>query len=174
MKSLQPILNASLHVRKTFEKSTIQGPSNKKGLTKTKSQPDISSTLSVQGPLTWRQFHRMAGPSTKGNTDDSPSPLPVPMVTVGNEKDFITLSPLALHFWEALNLEPFSQPRDVAYIVVAPDNDFLNGEVKKFFKDLSNTYEVRNAKFVISQSYINIRLRLNVKLTSNAMHLIYL
>ena len=140
MKSLQPILNASLHVRKSFEKIKISGQS-KSGLTK--SQPDISSTLSVQGPLTWRQFHRMAGPATKGHTDDSPSPLPIPAITVGHEKDFITISPLALHFWESLSLEPFSQPRDVAYIVVAPENDFLNVKVKTFFKNLSSTYEVR-------------------------------
>ena len=144
MKSLQPILNASLHVRKTFEKIKIGGQS-KSG--HNKSQPDISSTLSVQGPLTWRQFHRMAGPLTKGNTDDSPSPLPIPAITVGHEKDFITVSPLALHFWESLSLEPFSQPRDVAYIVIAPENDFLNVKVKTFFKNLSSTYEVRTHYF---------------------------
>ena len=141
MKSLQPILNASLHVRKVYEKIKV-GSQSKSG--HSKSQPDISSTLSVQGPLTWRQFHRMAGPLTKGNTDDSPSPLPIPAITVGHEKDFITVSPLALHFWESLSLEPFSQPRDVAYIVVAPENDFLNVKVKTFFKNLSSTYEVNN------------------------------
>jgi mediator of RNA polymerase II transcription subunit 13 len=143
MKSLQPILNASLHIRKVFVKTKIEVQSKTKH-SKKPSQPDISTTLSVQGPLTWREFHRMAGPATKGNTDDTPSPLPIPAITVGHEKDFITISPLALHFWESISLEPFSQPRDVAYIVVAPDNDFLNGKVKTFFKNLSSTYEVNN------------------------------
>ena len=153
MKSLQPILNASLHVRKSFEKNKITGHS-KGG--HSKSQPDISTTLSVQGPLTWRQFHRMAGPATKGNTDDSPSPLPIPAITVGHEKDFITLSPLALHFWESISLEPFSQPRDVAYIVVAPENDFLNGKVKTFFKNLSSTYEVSKIRFTLNRAKLKL------------------
>ena len=142
MKALQPILNSSLHVRKPLEKNKVGShPKGPKG-SHSKSQTDLSSTQSVAGPLTWRQFHQKAGPATKGNTDDSPSPLPIPAVTVGHEKDFITLSPLALHFWESLSLEPFSQPRDVAYIVVAPDNDFLNNKVKSFFKNLSSTYEL--------------------------------
>ena len=113
----------------------------------------------MQGPLTWRQFHRMAGPLTKGNTDDSPSPLPIPAITVGHEKDFITVSPLALHFWESLSLEPFSQPRDVAYIVVAPENDFLNVKVKTFFKNLSSTYEVR-AHYRFNYNLFNIKINM--------------
>ena len=63
---------------------------------------------------------------------------------VGHEKDLISLSPLALHFWESLSLEPFSMPRDVAYIVVSPESEYLNSSVKNFFKTLSSTYEVRN------------------------------
>ena len=50
---------------------------------------------------------------------------------------------MALHFWESLSLEPFAQQRDVAYIVVAPENDFLLDKTKTFFKNLSNCYEVR-------------------------------
>jgi mediator of RNA polymerase II transcription subunit 13 len=124
MKCLQPILNKSLHAKDSSS----------------------SSPLKVQGPLTWRQFHRMAGPATKGNTDDQCEPLPVPAVSVSHEKDSLSISPLALHFWESLNLEPFSQPRDVVHIVVAPDNDFLLSNVKTFFKNLSNVYEVSVCK----------------------------
>ena len=51
MKALQPVLNEAVHIKKS-------------------SNPKDSTVLSVQGPLTWRQFHQMAGPSTKGNTDD--------------------------------------------------------------------------------------------------------
>ncbi|CAB4058261.1 MED13 [Lepeophtheirus salmonis] len=104
MKSIQPILNETLHVRS--------------------------------------KFHLMAGPSTKGNTDDQCEPLPIPTVTVGYEKDFLSISPLALHFWEGLSLEPFAQPRDVAYIVVAPDNELVLNSVKEFFRNLSSIYEM--------------------------------
>ena len=38
-------------------------------------------------------------------------------------------------------MEPWAPPRDVAYIVLAPDNDNLLTEVNTFFKVLSNGYE---------------------------------
>ncbi|TRY70349.1 hypothetical protein TCAL_02438 [Tigriopus californicus] len=120
MGSLQPCLHESLHVKKLS---------------------NVNSTLSVLGPLTWRQFHRMAGPSTKGNTDDQCEPLPVPVITVGHESDFLSISPLALHYWEHLSLEPFSMPRDVVYFALCPDNDLLLGKTSHFFKTLSNVYE---------------------------------
>ena len=126
MKALQPFLNEAVHIKKSSKDTSV---------------------LSVQGPLTWRQFHQMAGPSTKGNPDDQSEPLPVPTVTVGHEKDFMTLSPLALHYWDSLSIEPFSQPRDVAYIVVAPDNELLLDYSKRFFKNLSVTYEVKICSF---------------------------
>ena len=79
----------------------------------------------------------------QGNTDDQVEPLPVPMVTVSHERDFLSLSPQSLHFWESLSLEPFSQPRDIVYFVLTPgDNEFLLNNVKGFFKNLSQEYEV--------------------------------
>lgn len=123
MKCLSPVLNVSLHVRK---------PTGVKQETQ----------LSVTGPLTWRQFHRMAGVTTKGNTDDGCEPLPIPTVTLGFEREWMTMSPLSLYYWDSLSLEPWGSQRDVAYIVVAPDNDNLLSEVKTFFKKLSNTYEL--------------------------------
>ena len=67
MRALQPALQSSLHTKKT---ATSGG--------------STAAMSSVTGPMTWRQFHRMAGPSTKGNTDDQCEPLPVPTVTVGH------------------------------------------------------------------------------------------
>ena len=139
MKCLQPHLNRSLHARN--KRAAAAASSSSKGGKSSGGAASSGANLSVQGPLTWRQFHRMAGPATKGNTDDHSEPLPVPPVRVGHERDALTLSPLALHFWESLNLEPFSQPRDVVYIVVAPDNEFLRDSVKSFFASLSNTYQ---------------------------------
>lgn len=120
MKSIQPLLNECLHLKNKM----------------------ATSQQKVKGPLTWRQFHQMAGSTTKGNTDDQCEPLPVPAITVGHEQDFLSLAPQALHYWEAMNLEPYAQPRDIAYIVVTPESDFVVSRVKTFFKNLSCVYEV--------------------------------
>lgn len=126
----------------------------------------------VQGPLTWQQFHKMAGRGSygafkkkkkkqKGNigglfsiiynfhpvfvpgTDESPEPLPIPTFLVGYEYDFVVLSPFVLPYWEKLLLEPFGSQRDVGYVVICPENEALLSRAKTFFKDLSTTYEVR-------------------------------
>ncbi|ODN04072.1 Mediator of RNA polymerase II transcription subunit 13 [Orchesella cincta] len=92
----------------------------------------------VSGPLTWRQFHRLAG----RGTDDRCEPQPIPSILVGSEKDWLSLSPLAIRFWEKLLLEPYAYPRDVAYIVVCPDSDVIIHRVKTFFREFSSMYEV--------------------------------
>jgi mediator of RNA polymerase II transcription subunit 13 len=61
---------------------------------------------------------------------------------VGSEKDWLSLSPYAIQYWEKLLLEPYCYARDVAYIVVAPDNEYILQRVRTFFKELSATYEV--------------------------------
>lgn len=38
-------------------------------------------------------------------------------------------------------LEPYARARDVSYVVVAPENDFVLSRAKTFFSDLSTTYE---------------------------------
>ena len=141
MKSIQPLLNESIHIKK---------------------QRDGSSTQqSVKGPLTWRQFHRMAGSTTKGNTDDQCEPLPVPAITVGHERDFLSMAPQAIHSWEALSLEPYAQQRDVAYIVVAPESDFILGRVRNFMKNLSSVYEV-SLRFQVSIDRILISCNVSI------------
>lgn len=47
-----------------------------------------------------------------------------------------------MQHWESLLLEPYSYARDVAYVVVAPDNDAILPRVRAFFKELSTTYEM--------------------------------
>ena len=120
MKCLLSILNTSLHVRKGVE----------------------NPQLNVDGPLTWRQFHRMAGVTTKGNTDDVCEPLPIPSLMVGYEREWMSVSPLSLYYWDSLNFEPWAASRDVAYLVLAPDNDNILEEVRVFLRALTNGYEV--------------------------------
>ena len=95
----------------------------------------------VQGPLTWQQFHKMAGRGTYGS-EESPEPLPIPTLLVGYDKEFLTISPFSLPFWERLLLEPYGGHRDVAYIVVCPENEALLEGAKTFFRDLSAVYEM--------------------------------
>lgn len=95
----------------------------------------------VQGPLTWQQFHKMAGRGTYGS-EESPEPLPIPTLLVGYDKDFLTISPFSLPFWERLLLDPYGGHRDVAYIVVCPENEALLEGAKTFFRDLSAVYEM--------------------------------
>ncbi|XP_026154135.1 mediator of RNA polymerase II transcription subunit 13-like isoform X2 [Mastacembelus armatus] len=96
----------------------------------------------VQGPLTWQQFHKMAGRGSYGS-EESPEPLPIPTVLLGydRERDFLALSPLALPFWEKLLLEPYGGQRDVAYIVLCPNSPSLLAAAQTFFQELSAVYE---------------------------------
>lgn len=117
MKQLQPLLQEAIQ---------------KKCTTRLWEAPTVS------GPLTWRQFHRLAG----RGTDDRCEPQPIPSLVMGREKDWITLAPYAVHLWEKLLLEPYSYSRDIAYVVVAPDHDYVLNSVRTFFKELSCMYEV--------------------------------
>ncbi|XP_035523750.1 mediator of RNA polymerase II transcription subunit 13-like isoform X1 [Morone saxatilis] len=96
----------------------------------------------VQGPLTWQQFHKMAGRGSYGS-EESPEPLPIPTVLLGydRERDFLALSPLALPFWEKLLLEPYGGQRDVAYLVLCPNSPSLLAAARAFFQELSAVYE---------------------------------
>ncbi|XP_062268747.1 mediator of RNA polymerase II transcription subunit 13-like isoform X1 [Platichthys flesus] len=96
----------------------------------------------VQGPLTWQQFHKMAGRGSYGS-EESPEPLPIPTVLLGydREKEFLALSPLALPFWEKLLLEPYGGQRDVAYLVLCPNSPSLLAAARAFFQELSAVYE---------------------------------
>ncbi|XP_055701532.1 mediator of RNA polymerase II transcription subunit 13 isoform X2 [Phlebotomus papatasi] len=117
MKSMQPLLQDAFH---------------KKCTTRLWDAP-----YTVQGPLTWRQFHRLAGRGT-GQCE----PQPIPSVVVGHEKDWLSVAPYAIHYWDKLLLEPYSYARDVAYVVITPDNDAVVTRVKTYFKELSTTYEM--------------------------------
>ncbi|XP_049593207.1 mediator of RNA polymerase II transcription subunit 13-like isoform X3 [Syngnathus scovelli] len=96
----------------------------------------------VQGPLTWQQFHKMAGRGSYGS-EESPEPLPIPTVLLGydRERDFLALSPLALPFWEKLLLEPYGGQRDAAYVVLCPNSPPLLAAARAFFQELSAVYE---------------------------------
>jgi mediator of RNA polymerase II transcription subunit 13 len=75
-------------------------------------------------------------------TDESPEPLPIPTFLLGYDYDFLVLSPFALPYWERLMLEPYGSQRDIAYVVLCPENEALLNGAKSFFRDLTAIYEV--------------------------------
>lgn len=59
---------------------------------------------------------------------------------------------------EKLLLEPYSCQRDVAYIVVAPENELVLNNVKLFFKEFSAVYEVKRPFFFVLMRLNNASL----------------
>lgn len=43
-------------------------------------------------------------------------------------------------------LEPYGSQRDVAYVVVCPENEALLNGAKSFFRDLTAIYEVQDLR----------------------------
>lgn len=117
MKSMQPLLQDAFHTKCTTRL--------------------WDAPYTVQGPLTWRQFHRLAGRGT-GQCE----PQPIPSIIVGHEKEWLSVAPYAIQHWDKLLLEPYSYSRDIAYVVLTPDNDYIVSRVKMYFKELSTTYEM--------------------------------
>lgn len=54
----------------------------------------------------------------------------------------VLYSYICFYLQDQLLLEPYTNNRDVAYIVVAPDSDCVLTHVKKYFKELSTIYEL--------------------------------
>lgn len=96
------------------------------------------SVYTISGPLTWRDFHLMAG----RGTEETSEPKPVPSLLVGYDRDdWLTVSPHSVKQWDTLLLEPFCRPHNVVYVIVAPENDYLLNEANAFFQQLSVIYE---------------------------------
>ncbi|OUC42115.1 hypothetical protein D917_10442 [Trichinella nativa] len=97
---------------------------------------------SVEGPLTWRQLHRKCThrPGSNGREDLS-GPEPIPELLVCSDRDWIQVSPFSIRLWDRMCLEPFTQPKDVAFIAVVPDTQYVVRKARGFFRELSRTYE---------------------------------
>jgi len=82
----------------------------------------------------WRAPFAVQGPLCE--------PQPIPSVIAGFDRDWVAIAPLAIPHWDRLLLEPFSKPRDIAYIVLAPDSEYFLARTKIYFKELSSVYEM--------------------------------
>ncbi|XP_046361472.2 mediator of RNA polymerase II transcription subunit 13-like isoform X2 [Haliotis rufescens] len=92
----------------------------------------------LTGPLSWKDFHQLAD----RGSDENSEPQPIPHFLVGYDRDWLSVSPFSIRFWDKEFMEPFGRQRDIAYVVVAPDNDFILQNVISFFKELSTVYEL--------------------------------
>ena len=65
-----------------------------------------------------------SGPGTSNQSHHQhcyePEPIPAFLVSSA-EKDWLTISPYAVKFWDKLNLEPYSKQKNISYIVLVPD-----------------------------------------------------
>lgn len=76
---------------------------------------------------------------------DECAPLPMQPVVVGHDHEWLSVSPLALPSWERLLFEPYSQSKNVLYLVLAPSSPNLVPSLKKYFRDLSIMYKVSSS-----------------------------
>lgn len=92
--------------------------------------------------MTWRQFHRKCFHRVGvAGRDDLSGPEPVPLLLAASDREWVTISPFALRLWDRLSLEPYGQPKDVVYLAVVPDNQFILQKSCAFFRELSKVYE---------------------------------
>ena len=81
-------------------------------------------TYKLQGPLTWKEFHQLAG----RGTDENSEPQPIPSFLVGFDKDATTVSPYALRFWVCTTIKILLQRNSVSIWCQLKDKflDFAN------------------------------------------------
>ncbi len=102
--------------------------------------PLKSHDYHVISPLKSCDYLVFSPPAALG---DECAPLPMQPVVVGHDHEWLSVSPLALPSWEKLLFEPYSQRKNVLYLVLAPNTPTVHlPTLKKYFRDLSITYKV--------------------------------
>ena len=108
-------------------------------------KPSLDSSWNViDGPLTWKSFHQLLHEQSQhAHLDEQISgPQPIPYVLAGLERESIMLAPYGLKFWDKLGLEPYAKRKDIVYIAVLPDNDYICAMTKIYLRELSTQYEL--------------------------------
>lgn len=98
----------------------------------------------IDGPLTWKSFHQLLYVQNQHVQleEQISGPQPIPYVLAGLDREWVMLAPYGLKFWDKLCLEPYSKGKDVAYVCVVPDNDYICSMTKHYFRELSTHYEL--------------------------------
>ncbi|CAF1646210.1 unnamed protein product, partial [Adineta ricciae] len=92
----------------------------------------------IDGPLTWKSFHQLLYVQNQHVQleDQISGPQPIPYVLAGLDREWVMLAPYSLKFWDKLCLEPYSKGKDIAYVCVVPDNDYICSMTKTYFREL--------------------------------------
>ena len=98
----------------------------------------------IDGPLTWKSFHQLLCVQNQHVQleEQISGPQPIPYVLAGLDREWVMLAPYSLKFWDKLCLEPYSKGKDIAYVCVVPDNDYIASMTKIYFRELSSHYEL--------------------------------
>jgi mediator of RNA polymerase II transcription subunit 13 len=98
----------------------------------------------IDGPLTWKSFHQLLYVQNQhAHLEEQISgPQPIPYILTGFDREWIMLAPYGLKFWDKLCLEPYSKRKDIGYICVVPDNDYICSMTKTYMRELSAHYEL--------------------------------
>jgi mediator of RNA polymerase II transcription subunit 13 len=98
----------------------------------------------IDGPLTWKSFHQLLYVQNQHVQleEQISGPQPIPYVLAGLDREWVMLAPYSLKFWDKLCLEPYSKGKDIAYICIVPDNDYICSMTKTYFRELSTHYEL--------------------------------
>ncbi|CAF3409358.1 unnamed protein product, partial [Rotaria socialis] len=98
----------------------------------------------IDGPLTWKSFHQLLYVQNQHVQleEQISGPQPIPYLLAGLDREGVMLAPYSLKFWDKLCLEPYSKNKDIAYVCVVPDNDYVCSMTKTYFRELSTHYEL--------------------------------
>lgn len=98
----------------------------------------------IDGPLTWKSFHQLLCIQNQHVQleEQISGPQPIPYLLAGLEREWVMLAPYSLRFWDKLCLEPYSKGKNIAYVCVVPDNDYIATSTKTYFRELSTHYEL--------------------------------
>ncbi|CAF0728160.1 unnamed protein product [Rotaria sordida] len=98
----------------------------------------------IDGPLTWKSFHQLLYVQNQHVQleEQISGPQPIPYLLAGLDREWVMLAPYSLKFWDKLCLEPYSKNKDIAYVCIVPDNDYICSMTKTYFRELSTHYEL--------------------------------
>lgn len=98
----------------------------------------------IDGPLTWKSFHQLLHVQNQhAHLEEQISgPQPIPYLLAGLDREWIMLAPYGLKFWDKLCLEPYSKPKDIVYLGIVPDNDYICSLSKTYLRELATSYEL--------------------------------
>ncbi|CAH8516803.1 unnamed protein product [Heterobilharzia americana] len=82
----------------------------------------LESNYTVDGPLTWKAFHQLAG----RGSDETCKPQPIPQLRICScDQDNLLISPFAVRDWDRLSFFPLSRPKQIAYAVILPSDSHM-------------------------------------------------